>query len=265
LVGNYLLKTHGGLVEEWEENEDETFSPTDRKKIRAVIKYQDIEDVQDALVSAYCRAMEYGAEAEMWESFERAVKAFMASPTEAGTRIWSETFHDSMVYEILPYDTACEIVDAGKTWGDYVEENTGYEERSHLKFKLEQPYNGYYGFDDEACNEIISEQIHDLEPEPEPEPKPLKKPVVKKPVKKKPTKKKKVVTRSAHLAAANYKDMFKGLLALDPTYEPHVNSEIAWAKHTLKKQDRIVWWAPLVSFVGVQFDTNKIFRNLRYS
>ena len=50
------------------------------------------------------------------------------------------------------------------------------------------------------------------------------------------------VDASFDILAANYEEMFKGLLALAPQSEKFIDKEIEWAKRTLKKQDRIVWY-----------------------
>jgi hypothetical protein len=52
---------------------------------------------------------------------------------------------------------------------------------------------------------------------------------------------------SFYIIAANYEEMFKNLLDLAknweaPDYSGRVKEEIVWAKATLKKQDRIIWW-----------------------
>ena len=44
------------------------------------------------------------------------------------------------------------------------------------------------------------------------------------------------------LLGADYKKMFESLLRLAPRLKPDVNREIEWAKTTLEKNDRIVWY-----------------------
>jgi hypothetical protein len=52
----------------------------------------------------------------------------------------------------------------------------------------------------------------------------------------------KFATVARVVLAADYREMFKATLALDPKYDKVINREIEWAKRVLKKQDRIVWY-----------------------
>ena len=47
---------------------------------------------------------------------------------------------------------------------------------------------------------------------------------------------------SFDVTAADYGQMFARVLAVAPQWKPRVDDEVAWARKTLRKQDRIVWW-----------------------
>lgn len=61
------------------------------------------------------------------------------------------------------------------------------------------------------------------------------------------------------LLAANYEDMFKQLLAFEPKLKPDVKREIDWAKSTLRKSDRIVWY---LRWVRLWFEYSLVFSQL---
>lgn len=63
---------------------------------------------------------------------------------------------------------------------------------------------------------------------------------------------------SHKVAAQNYEDMFKPVLALDPKLGPKVKEEIDWAKLQLKKQNRIMWWLRWVRLVMAQEGEKKV-------
>lgn len=54
--------------------------------------------------------------------------------------------------------------------------------------------------------------------------------------------------KSYLIEAVNYEDMMKGVLKLEPTFNTFVKDQIAWAKKTLKKQDRITWYLGWLRF-----------------
>ena len=59
--------------------------------------------------------------------------------------------------------------------------------------------------------------------------------------------------------AQDYEGMFKDILASnrDPRLREQINQDISWARKTLRKNDRIVWflrWSNLVSAIGRHLD-----------
>jgi hypothetical protein len=190
MVHNYIMQTHPEEVKEWQEENEEELDAGEQS-LKTFIEDKDPGDVQSFLNGAARTGSQYGAEHEMYESLNSAVKSF--GPLSTGEQVVLPTYKhmetknvggksvqkevegitwDSPVYFYLPLEQAAILADKGEPWSYYEDENNRDEDE---KIDVDQPYYGWSGWDRDAMQEEVKENFY-IEPP---------KPVLTKPTKKK--------------------------------------------------------------------------------
>jgi len=225
--------------------------------IAEFIEFADLDEERGNLLSAWSDATEAGTETEMARDFERAASDILGTAFPWGTtlRKKGKYFWDDPIYEVMPLDKAIEVADSGEeSAGNYMEANGRYDSSEEFRLKVDEPYYGYQGWDESAADERVSEAFAFKE---EPE---------------KPARPKAKGKKSADggtggkpalggtKLAYDYMEMFRGLLQDFPGLKNKIDKEIAWAKQTLKKRDRITWWLRWYRL----FEYHGIVHNVKY-
>ena len=113
------------------------------------------DDVYDECRSAASTGSEYGAEAEMLDDFKRGLKDIE----------WQDSNHNEMDYHVFPsediWSEPFELFANRETIINVCNDEEFIEEMEQegysFMFKVEEPYNGWYGWDEEAAKERLKD------------------------------------------------------------------------------------------------------------
>ena len=158
-INEYIKFHHDASLQPWLKANEETF-PLDASKIEQFMTDEGLDDVEDKLRSGWYSGEESGAQDEVIGAFKSALTDINRSTTENGTVIVFDQANmwDSKVLEILPLAEAENMVKENPGDTDLWDSSDRYHENEILK--VEQPYYGFSGFSEEACNERISEEFY---------------------------------------------------------------------------------------------------------
>jgi hypothetical protein len=159
-VGAWLIEKHGDKVEEWKEENDTDYDGTDASDTLKIANEYDIDEINDALYRAEMTGHEYGAESEMSNDLSSWLKEL---PNEMD---WDLSVYPDTTYEEedegyrkigVPVETFIDILDNHLNDVAY---QGGITELAGIK-KLESPYHGWQGFDEEGAKERAGEELHE--------------------------------------------------------------------------------------------------------
>lgn len=125
----------------------------------SIIEDRELDEEQNMLLRGYTSGAEAGTQGEVVRALKQGVLDLEGETTAYGTtfRISNkDNFWESPIQEILTIAQAQEWVK------EYPEEDNLFEYvrgDNTFTFKLEQPYNGYSGWDDEACNSTLGDDF----------------------------------------------------------------------------------------------------------
>ena len=150
----------GGFEVSWRDAEDHIDDETEELMVKvaraedeeaedASEAFENSDTVQSAIVSAYQDAYQSGAEREAWESFKR----LMDSP-EDEYGFWVDM-------ENHPYRLMISIEGLNRMGRLDDQEHTDLKDMilSRELFKFDEPYGGFYGFDEEHFLERVKEEL----------------------------------------------------------------------------------------------------------
>jgi len=154
-VGHWLLKNYSDAVEEWKEENDENFDPSDANAAWHIIEEHSIDEVKTALNSAMLDAEYIGTEAEMLNSLKDWLKKL---PNRDGFDISLYPGHtkwDAKQYVVISEKSMIDIVT------DMMDQVAWHG--SLISFfeieDLESPYHGWHGFDEQVAIEQAEERL----------------------------------------------------------------------------------------------------------
>lgn len=157
-VGEWLIENHADAVEEWKEDNDTDYDGTDAGDTWSIMHEHDIEEVEDALKRGIMVGYERGAEDEMSKSMDSWItdletnREFELAGLHPGND-WSDTDQLLMIPEETMINLVSNYIDDIAYQGDFID---------FFEFKkLEAPYNGWEGYDEEAAIEHATEQLHE--------------------------------------------------------------------------------------------------------
>ena len=157
-VGQWLERNHEAVIEEWKEQNDTDFDPTDSSNIWDVMEWGGLTELDDALGRGMEDGHRHGTEAAMYESmkdwleevpneedFDLSIKPGLYDPDEhQQLHIW-EADMVKIVSDYLDH-----VIDQGSL--------PDALEMQHL----EAPYNGWEGYDETAAVENAEEYISEF-------------------------------------------------------------------------------------------------------
>jgi hypothetical protein len=157
-VGAWLIENHADVVEEWKEDNDTDYDGTDAGDTWSIMHEHDIEEVEDALKRGIMVGYERGAEDEMSKSMESWItdldhdREFELAGLHPGND-WSDNEQLLMIPEETMINLVSNYIDDVAYQGDFLD---------FFEFKkMEAPYNGWEGYDEEAAIEYATEQLHE--------------------------------------------------------------------------------------------------------
>src|SRR5208283_877193 len=173
LVRSHMVVTYPEEVKNWQVENDTEFEATEND-IKGVVEDEGLDEVEGNLRRAAETGRRYGAEHEMYEALEKAVEAFefeetgeiisLPRYTDKATGKSGMTW-DSPVVAYLPLANAAALADKGEPFQYYEDENI----RGETVLEVDDPYNGWDGWDKEAMLDAVAEDFSDPEPPKKPE------------------------------------------------------------------------------------------------
>jgi len=159
-VGAWLIENYGDEVEEWKEDNDTDYDGTDASDTMKIVNENGIDEVTDALHRAEMTGHEYGAEKEMHDDLSSWLKELPNNMdwdlSVSPDTVWEE---EDAGYRKL--GTSVEVmIDILDNYIDDIAHQGGVPELAEIK-KLEPPYHGWQGYDEEAAKERAEEELYE--------------------------------------------------------------------------------------------------------
>lgn len=155
----WLIANYADEIEEYKEDEDEDFDPTDMDDVAAFIDKKEIDEIKDVANNAMTSGFEVGAENEAMKNFQGAIREAPIVFLNADG-YWGHDFkYDQPVGLIVSASKIVELIDA-KELGDVA--YSGWADYLELKVEANQPHYGYGDYDDEAAIERFEEELPEL-------------------------------------------------------------------------------------------------------
>jgi hypothetical protein len=154
-VGKWLIEKHNDKVEEWKEHNDRDFDGMNPEDTWTIVEEDGIEEVTNALERAMETGHRHGTEQAMYKDLKDWIEDLpnereMAVSLYPGIGDW-----DSPQSLQIPEGTMIDLV---SEYRDELE-NAG-DVGSFLEFKkMDAPYNGWDGYDEEAAIEQAEEEL----------------------------------------------------------------------------------------------------------
>jgi len=157
-VGKWLIENHNDEVEEWKEDNDTDYDGTDASDTWSIMNDHGIEEVEDAMNRGMMTGYQYGAENEMHKDLKSWLEEL---PNERDwdlglTPGWGG---DEDTTQLLG-TTVDVMIDMIDNWIDDLQYHGDVAGLAEIK-KMEAPYNGWEGYDEEAAIEYAIEQLYE--------------------------------------------------------------------------------------------------------
>lgn len=155
-VGQWLATEHPDFIDEWKEENDDNYDPSDHRVVWDIIDENDIDQVKDALRFAMADGYETGTQSEIYNDFKK----------------WLESIEISKIYTVSlrpglsGWDEKQYLEISEADMVDIVSNHTEHIAHYGLIYKdevddLDQPYNGWHDYDEESAIERAAERLQE--------------------------------------------------------------------------------------------------------
>lgn len=159
-VGAWLIENYPDAVEEWKEENDTDYDGTDTTATMKIVGENGIDEITEALHRAEMTGHEYGVEQAMQEDLAAWLKE-LPNEMDWDLTVDPDTTYedDDKEYRKIGMDPEL-FIDILDNHLDDVENEGGIPEIAGIK-KLEAPYNGWEGYDEEGARDRAIEELYE--------------------------------------------------------------------------------------------------------
>ncbi len=155
-LGKWLQKTYPSDAEDIED-----YDPTNVRDVNELAEQVDDDDLQRIADWAVSTGQEVGAEGEAYHMFERAIQGnrYIYFRTKDGYD--SDMNWDVPVVFAVPLIDIVHLIEKDRDIASSISYSGWADHLEDAKIDIEEPYNGFTDYDDEAAQERFAELLHD--------------------------------------------------------------------------------------------------------